>query len=76
MAETLILLGAALLLTDLFAAACAGMIYGILTPTRTSPARPGDVEARRSMAQSVKLELVLAGLGAALLASGIALAAA
>ncbi len=74
MAETLILLGAGLLMTELVGAAFGGAIYGILTPTRTSPLRPGDLEARQSTAKWIKVELVLCALGAALMATGIAVA--
>lgn len=74
MAEILILLGAGLLMTELVGAALGGAIYGILTPTRKSPPRPGELEARQSAAQTVKVELVLCGLGSALMATGIALA--
>ncbi|HVK27347.1 MAG TPA: hypothetical protein VM575_03345 [Nocardioides sp.] len=74
MAETLILLGAALLVTDLIGVAYSGLIFAILTPTRKSPPRPGDPEACQSAAQSIKVELVLCGLGAAFMASGITLA--
>lgn len=74
MAEVLILLGAGLLVTELVGVAFGGAIYGLLTPTRKSPLRPGDLEARKSAAQMIKFELVLCGLGAALMATGIGLA--
>ena len=74
MAETLILLGAGLLVTELAGAAFGGAVYGILTPTRKSRLRPGDLEARQSAAQMIKVELVLSGLGGAIMATGIALA--
>lgn len=74
MAEILILLGVGLLVTELVGAALGGAVYGILTPTRKSPLRPGDLEARQSAARCVKVELMLCGLGVALLGTGIALA--
>lgn len=74
MAEIFILVGAGLLVTELAGAAFGGAIYGILTPTRKSPLRPGDLEARQSAAGWIKAEVALCGLGAALMTVGIAIA--
>lgn len=65
--------GVTLLAGSLFGAAFDGLIVGVLTPTQKSPDRPGDQEARRFTKQSMKIELVLAGLGAAFLMTGIAI---
>ena len=49
------------------------LFYGLLTPTKKSPARPGDVESRRFFAQLIKLQVVLIGFGAILLVIGLAM---
>lgn len=75
MAEALIWVGVALLTMALGTAAFDGLIYALLTPTRKSPYRPGDQEAREFAARSARSGLVLFGLGAALLTTGITLTA-
>ena len=69
----LVFLGSALLCTGMAGAAFNGLLHGVLTPTRKSPLRPGDCEAREDAARSAKVDFMLCGLGIALLAGGIAL---
>jgi hypothetical protein len=46
-------------------------LYGVLKPTRKSPARPGDLENRRFLGRVVAVQGVLAGCGALLRATGL-----
>lgn len=65
-------LGVALLVGGVMGIVGSLLLYGLLTPTAKSPARPGDLESRRYFAQQVKLEVGLVGVGVVLLAVGLA----
>jgi hypothetical protein len=49
------------------------VIYGLLTPTKKSPARPGDLENRRYFGPILKVQAAIAAVGAVLLAVGLAM---
>lgn len=73
MAQVLAWLGAACVCGGLMWIIGDLLIYGLLTPTKKSPARPGDLESRRFFAQQIRLQVGLVGLGAVLLAMGLAM---
>lgn len=49
------------------------LIYGVLTPTRKSPARPGDLENRRSFGGWLRVQVTVAAVGLAMLGAGLVL---
>lgn len=73
MAEILMWLGVAVLMGGPFGAAFDGLTFALLTPTQTSPDRPGDREARGFTRRAMKLEVLSVGIGAAFLMTGIAI---
>lgn len=72
MAATITLVGLCLVGTGALGFLLSLMIYGVLTPTAKSPARPGDLESRRSFEQSMKFEGGLALVGVVLFVLGVA----
>lgn len=72
MAEAITLIGACLVGAGALGFLMTLMIHGVLTPTAKSPARPGDLESRRSFAQSMRVEGGLAVVGVVLFVLGVA----
>jgi hypothetical protein len=46
-------------------------VYGLLTPTKKNPARPGDLENRRHFGLLLKVQAAIAATGGVLLAVGL-----
>lgn len=67
----LVTAGAWILAGALFYALYEAVVYLILTPTKKTPARAGDLENRRWFGWAIKLDLILAAAGAVALASGL-----
>lgn len=72
MAATITLVGICLVGIGALGFLLSLMIYGVLTSTAKSPARPGDLESRRSFEQSMKFEGGLALVGVVLFVLGVA----